>query len=143
MCKPNARFLLIASLFLPVTQLATAASCDSLAALKLPATTITSADSVKPDAWPAGMSKIKPHAPVCVVAATLRPTDDSDIKIEVWMPETGWNGRFQAVGNGGWSGAINYNAMAAALSAGFAASSTDTGHAGSSASFALGHPEKL
>ena len=42
----------------------------------------------------------------CRVAATLNPSSDSDIKIEVWMPATGWNGKFQAVGNGGWAGAI-------------------------------------
>ena len=43
----------------------------------------------------------------CRVAATLKPTSDSDIKMEVWMPESGWNGKFQAVGNGGWAGAIS------------------------------------
>jgi feruloyl esterase len=85
----------------------------------------------------------------CRVSATLRPTSDSDIKIEVWLPilkqeeAAGWNGKFQAVGNGGWSGAINYTAMAQAIRRGYATSSTDTGHAGGSGAFALGHPEKL
>jgi feruloyl esterase len=59
------------------------------------------------------------------------------------MPESGWNGKYEAAGNGGWSGSINYAALAGAVTAGYAASSTDTGHQGSSASFALGHPEKL
>ena len=40
----------------------------------------------------------------CRVAATLTPTSDSDIKVEVWLPASGWNGKFQAVGNGGWAG---------------------------------------
>src|SRR5262249_4029865 len=48
----------------------------------------------------------------CRVAATLTPSADSDIKIEVWLPEmSGWNGKFQAVGNGGWAGTISYPAM--------------------------------
>jgi feruloyl esterase len=79
----------------------------------------------------------------CRVAATLRPSPDSDIKIEVWMPSAQWNGRFQAVGNGGWAGSIPYPAMAAALAGGYATAGTDTGHTGGTASFAIGHPEKV
>ena len=80
----------------------------------------------------------------CRVAAMLMPSSDSDIRIEVWMPEPGtWNGKFQAVGNGGWAGTLTYPAMAQALAAGYATTSTDTGHVGNTASFALGHPEKV
>ncbi len=79
----------------------------------------------------------------CRIAATLTPSSDSDIKVEVWMPLSGWNGKFQAVGNGGWAGTISYPAMASAVARGYAAVSTDTGHSGDGASFALGHPEKL
>jgi feruloyl esterase len=79
----------------------------------------------------------------CRVAATLKPTADSNIKIEVWMPASGWNGRFQGVGNGGWDGSIAYAGLASALRRGYAAGSTDTGHAGDTGSFAVGHPEKL
>ena len=78
------------------------------------------------------------------MVAHLHPTkSDSDIAVEVWLPASGWNGKFEAVGNGGWSGSIGYAALAAAVTEGYAASSTDTGHEGSSARFALGHPEKL
>jgi hypothetical protein len=38
----------------------------------------------------------------CRVAATLLPSSDFDIKIEVRLPTMEWNGTFQAVGNGGW-----------------------------------------
>lgn len=79
----------------------------------------------------------------CRISATLKPSPDSDIKIEVWMPESGWNGKFQAVGNGAWAGTIAYPALAAALNAGYATASTDTGHAGNTGVFILGHPEKL
>jgi feruloyl esterase len=79
----------------------------------------------------------------CRVEATLKPSSDSDIKIEVWMPSAGWNGKFQAVGNGGWAGTISYPAMAAAVTRGYATVSTDTGHSTAGASFAYQHPEKL
>jgi len=79
----------------------------------------------------------------CRVTATLTPTSDSDIKVEVWLPAAGWNGKFQAVGNGGWAGTISYPAMAEALRRGYATTSTDTGHTGATGAFALGHPEKF
>jgi feruloyl esterase len=77
------------------------------------------------------------------VAATLKPSADSDIKMEVWLPATAWNRKFVAIGGGGWVGAISYGGMAAALQEGYATASTDTGHEGRSASFAVGHPEKV
>ena len=79
----------------------------------------------------------------CRVVARLKPTSDSDIGIEVWLPIDGWNGKFLAVGSGGWGGSIAYNAMADALRRGYAASATDDGHAGGGASFIMGHPEKF
>ena len=79
----------------------------------------------------------------CRVELTLKPSSDSDIKSEVWLPMADWNGKFQEVGNGGWNGDIQYGEMADALRRGYATSSTDTGHAGGSARFALGHPEKV
>jgi feruloyl esterase len=77
------------------------------------------------------------------VAAVLTPSSDSHIEIEVWMPAENWNGKFQAVGNGGWGGVISFSAMAAALQEGYATASTDTGHKGFDALFAIDHPEKL
>jgi feruloyl esterase len=127
-------------------------ACDALAKLTLPNTTITSAQLVPAGQFtPPGMTTAPPAnaspfgslPAFCRVAATLKPSADSDIKIEVWMPAAGWNGKFQGVGNGGWSGAISYGSLAAGLRRGYAAASTDTGHSGGSASFALGHPEKL
>ena len=80
----------------------------------------------------------------CRVAATLKPSADSAIDIEVWLPESSaWNGKFQMVGNGGWAGTISYGAMANAVEEGYATASTDTGHKGGNALFAIDHPEKL
>jgi feruloyl esterase len=79
----------------------------------------------------------------CRVAVTLTPTSDSDIKSEIWLPASGWNGKFQVVGNGGWAGNIGYANLGQALADGYAAAGTDTGHTGGSAAFAYGHPEKM
>jgi len=81
----------------------------------------------------------------CRVVAVARPSADSDIKIEVWMPLTGWNGKFQGVGNGGFAGSIGYAGLAIAVLTGSAGGGTDTGHTGGAgdAGWALGHPEKI
>lgn len=82
----------------------------------------------------------------CRVKMVLRPSDDSNINVELWLP-TNWNGKFLAVGNGGWAGAIQgYGDMQTALKRGYATAGTDTGHSaadGPAGMFALGHPEKI
>ncbi|HEY3837449.1 MAG TPA: tannase/feruloyl esterase family alpha/beta hydrolase, partial [Bryobacteraceae bacterium] len=124
-----------------------AATCDSLASLSLADTKITSAQVVAPGAFtlPTGArgAVYKTLPEFCRVTATLTPSSDSDIKVEVWLPTSGWNHKFQAVGNGGWAGVISYGALAEGIKAGYAAASTDTGHSTPGGSFALGHPEKL
>jgi feruloyl esterase len=113
-----------------------AQDCESLAKLTLQATTITRAEPV-----PAGRNL--PAS--CQVAGAIKPSSDSEIRFEVWMPSAGWNGRFEGTGNGGFAGSINYLQMRAALAGGFATASTDTGHQGGAtdAPWALGHPEKI
>ncbi len=123
-----------------------AAACARLMSLSLPNTTVTSAQVVPAGQFkpPAGADSGFAGLPAfCRVALTIAPSHDSDIKSETWLPLSGWNGKFEEVGNGGWSGDIQYGALAEALRRGYAAASTDTGHAGGSASFALGHPEKV
>ncbi len=136
-----------------------ASSCESLGSLTLPNTTITSASVVEAGAFtmpglaaaprgtqpPAAGQMFRDLPAFCRVAATLKPSSDSDIKVEIWMPASAWNGKFQAVGNGGWAGVISYPAMAQAIRRGYATASTDTGHAGNGgdASFAFNHPEKM
>jgi len=79
----------------------------------------------------------------CRVSLTMTPSTDSDIKMELWLPLSGWNGKYMAVGNGAFTGNVRHSSMHAPLRRGYAVSSTDTGHTGNTASFALGHPEKL
>ncbi len=145
--------LLTTNLVAGVAFPAGAATCRQLATLSLANTTITLADSVSAGAFkPETPFTEAPIAPnytrlpaFCRIVATVRPTKDSEIKFEVWLPLAGWNGNFQAVGNGAWSGQIWHPFMASALAAGYATANTDTGHEGSGldASFALGHPEKV
>src|SRR5687768_6634322 len=134
---------------------AAAVSCASLGTLALPRATVTSAAEIAaggfmpPSSTPGGsvapaLAKAMAALPAfCRVAVTSKPTADSDIKIEAWLPASGWNGKFQAVGNGGWAGNISYPAMAAAVARGYASASTDTGHSKPGASFGVGHPEKV
>ena len=130
---------------------AAGAACEGLTALSLTNGTVTSATAVAAGTFipPGGAGRgnaAQQYAALpsfCRVAATLKPSSDSDIKIEVWLPASGWNGKFQAVGNGGWAGTISYPALTAAVAAGYASASTDTGHATAGGSFAMGHPEKL
>ena len=123
-----------------------AATCESLASLSLPNTKITASQSVSAGSFapPKGAAKAFKAVPeFCRVTATLAPSSDSDIKVEVWLPASAWNHKLQAVGNGGWAGVISYAALAEAVKAGYAAVSTDTGHSTAGGAFALGHPEKL
>ena len=123
-----------------------AASCDSLASLQLPQAKITLAETVTAGAFTPQTGRAEPYRTLpgfCRVAATLTPSSDSDIKVEVWLPTTGWNGKLQVVGNGGWAGAISYSALAEGVRAGYASASTDTGHSTQGGAFVLGHPEKL
>jgi hypothetical protein len=133
---------------------ADAAQCEELTALKLPHTEITLAQSVAAGAFeppqgldapgmpPAAYDKLPPF---CRVAGTIRPTADSDIRFEVWLPASGWNGKFVGTGNGVWAGSITYFSMVEPLLQGYATAATDDGHQGSplDASFMAGHPEKL
>jgi feruloyl esterase len=114
-----------------------AAPCENLGDLKLPDTTITLAQSVPAGGFaPAGGAgrgggnQFGDLPAFCRITATLKPSSDSNIKIEVWMPASNWNGKFEAVGNGGWNGNIDNNALATGLRRGYATAATDTGHEG-------------
>lgn len=127
-----------------------AGACENLSALRLEGAAITSAQGVEAGAFtpPGGRAGRGPNAfqklpAFCRVQATLTPTSDSHIEMELWMPSENWNGKFLALGNGGWAGNIETSAMATGLAKGYATASNDTGHKGGSASFAVDHPEKL
>jgi feruloyl esterase len=126
-----------------------AATCESLATLALPDTTITLAQSVQAGAFtlPAayGPLDFKNVPAFCRVTAQINPSKDSDIRIEVWLPASGWNGKYRGVGNGVFAGYIAFDSLADLVRQGYATASTDTGHRASpfDAAWALGHPEKV
>jgi feruloyl esterase len=157
---------MLAALALSATLASSPASCESLKSLSLPNTTIVAAEMVPagpfvpqgrgpapaPAAAPDGRGRGRPGGPPaaaplmlpahCRINAILRPSADSEIEMEAWLPEN-WNGKFQFVGGGGWAGIISFPAMANALVEGYATASTDTGHKGGNALFAINHPEKV
>jgi feruloyl esterase len=144
------RMFVLLSSIVAVVPVAHAANCESLSRLRLPDTIVSLAKSETAETYKPGPIKLPGPPltnlpPFCRVVAEMRPTSDSKIKFEIWMPASGWNGKFMGVGNGGWSGEIWYPFMGIALRDGYATASTDTGHEGSieDASFALGHPEKV
>jgi feruloyl esterase len=134
--------------------------CGEIANLEIERGMITSAVDVaaglfKPananaNAGPPPQLGAPPPQPIpqhCRVTMVLTPTPDSNINVELWLPTENWNGKFLAVGNGGWAGAIQgYGDMQEALRRGYATAATDTGHSaadGPGGMFALGHPEKI
>jgi hypothetical protein len=129
-------------------------ACARLTAAKIPNTTITLAQTVAAgtfDGPPAAFSGTdltplyKSLPAFCRVVAEAKPTSDSDIKLEVWLPVSGWNGKLQGIGNGGFAGLIDDAQLAMSVKAGYTATATDTGHTGSpiDAGWAVGHPEKI
>jgi feruloyl esterase len=159
-----------------------AASCEGLAALRLPHVTVTLANLVDAGTFvpfPAGRGGggAAPAAPAgpaagaargagagggggrgaaaptpfsdlpafCRVVATLTPSDDSDIRMELWMPApASWNGKLRGTGNGGLGGgaAVNPGPLANGVRLGYATAGNNTGHEGDSR-YAIDHPEKI
>src|SRR5262249_37440563 len=151
-----------------------ATPCENLTSLKLADTTITSAVVVPEGPPPArgtggggaarggggaargaeprggGAPQGRGAAPANIpahfrVQIVLKPTSDSLINMELWLPAQNWNGKFMGVGNGGFAGSIQglNNDMPQALRLGYATAGTDTGHQEPGGNWAIGHPEKL
>jgi len=118
-------------------------TCKKIAKTQFPGATITAAECVTSGIFtPQGSTQPIGGLPVfCRIAATLKPTPESNIRIEVWLPESGWNGRFLGTGNGGGAGGINYGPLANGVKNGFATANTDMGTS-PGANAAVGQPEK-
>lgn len=125
-------------------------ACDALLQTNLAGGRVLSSELIRDGEFvPPGATNPNAGAPFktvpafCRVTLRLAPSTDSDIRVEVWLPQSGWNRKLQVSGNGGLGGTIPYAAMAASVRAGYAAAGTDTGHVGGNADFVAGHPEKL
>src|SRR5689334_4380388 len=103
-------------------------SCETLVSLKLPRAVITSATLAAEGPFP---DPARPNTPAitvpkrCIVKGIARPSTDSEIKFEVWLPVQGWNGKYRQSGNGGWAGAIPTQALGHAVRLGYATAGTD------------------
>jgi feruloyl esterase len=116
-----------------IAQRANATECEALTSLAMPGAQVNSAAESDKD-----------RASSCRVKIAARPVPDSEIQIEVWLPaKESWNGKLLGTGNGGYSGAMSYPTMEAALRSGYAVAASDTGHSGGDLKFGVGHPEKI
>jgi feruloyl esterase len=138
----------------PAAQAAAAAppkTCAELASVALPNTTFTTESiaagafqSPQP-AFPGLAADFSKLPEFCRASGSIKPSADSDIRFEVWLPAQNWNGKFLQTGNGGAAGSIVYTSLAEPLARGYAVANTDTGHQGGGGDFAWAadHPEKL
>jgi hypothetical protein len=131
-----------------------AESCESVEKLNVPNTKITSAEVVGPGAFHLPPGGRRPSVEIfsaydrlpsfCRVQAVVAPSQQSHIGIEVWLPLTGWNGRYLGAGNGGYAGSFSYFRLGEAINSGYVGASTDTGHRASARAvkWSVGQPEK-
>ena len=101
--------------------------CERLAKIELPAASVTMAQTVAAGAF-SGPPQVFTGRDIstfyqglpefCRVAIEAKPTRDSDLKLEVWLLFSGWNGKLQGIGNGGFAGLIDYYQLGAAMSRG-------------------------
>lgn len=134
----------------PAPSVAVAKACnpDSFADLKLENAAVTSVASVAANSYqPAGRSTPFTNlAAFCLVKGEARPTSDSLVNFELWVPQEGWNGKLVTTGNGGYSPALSYNDMVYAMRQGYAVMGGDTGHQSTDPNemfWGVGHPEKI
>ncbi len=126
-------------------------SCSELASLALPNTTLA-AENVAPGgyrstqpAFPGAEVDFTKLPEFCRATGSIKPSADSDIRFEIWLPAQNWNGKFLQTGNGGAAGSIVDASLAEPLARGYAVANTDTGHQGGMGDFAWAadHPEQL
>lgn len=147
----------------PLPAVRDVADCAALARAALPDAIDLTAQEVAPGALalPAdghgmdspgmritGADPVGPNPAFCKISATLTPSPRSAIRMQVWLPAHGWNGKLIGVGNFGWGGSLPLANMAAGLARGYAVAGNDTGHDsggpdGNGGRFLLGNPDAL
>ena len=142
-------FTALTASFVSAGAMAVASTCTGLLNLNLPDTIITAANPVDAGTFTAPDGTSFPQSPLpayCRVAATLTPTSDSNINIEVWLPFSGWRGGYWGIGTPGIGGVLNYGALTWLLSyTNQAIASTDLGTspaATQGSAVLIDHPEK-
>jgi len=125
-------------------------SCSDLASLRFEGnTTVASATMVTSGTLVTPANQTLTNLPVfCRVQGNSRPTSDSNIFFEVWLPSAIWNEKFLSSGEGGYAGVPNYTRLGLdggldeLLRRGYATASTDTGHSSADPFWAIGHPQR-
>jgi feruloyl esterase len=134
--------------FLSFLSSARAVDCDGLKSTKIADTTIISAEAVPAGDLTTADKVTRKNMPAfCRVVASVKDAPDSDVRVELWMPNEGWKGVLHVNGNGGYAGvlAYNYGAMEAAIKRGYASAETDLGMAPATplnGDALIGHPDK-
>ena len=140
---------LVVALPLHAQTTAATGSCENLATLQLPHATIVTSRTVAASSAATNATQGAANLEVpahCEVRGISRPSSDSEITFEVWLPLTGWNGKYRQNGNGGFAGTINRPGLVDPLRRGYVVAATDDGHDAMKTpqgTFAVGHPEKV
>jgi feruloyl esterase len=123
-----------------------AADCAGLSALHLPHTDVTKAEMVTEGTFAPPTGKpLTDLPPFCRVTAIAHPSPDSEILVEIWMPQSDWNQRLEGTGNGGFAGKISWGALAEGVRRGYAVANTEMGMAtppDQDASIFINRPER-
>jgi feruloyl esterase len=125
-------------------------SCAGLTALTFEGnTTVTAATEITSGTLVTPANQTLTNLPAfCRVQGLSKPTSDSNIYFEVWLPAAAWNGKFLSSGEGGYAGAPNYTRLGLdggldeLVRRGYATASTDTGHSNTDPWWAVGHPQR-
>lgn len=128
-----------------VQPLSLAERCPTLAGTTLDATTtISTASLISGSFTPPGSTTALTGVPeVCRVVGVAKPTADSNINFEVWLPTSTWNKKYLSSTEGGLHGSISYGDMRNSVLRGYATASTDTGHSAADANWMINHPERV
>ena len=139
--------LLLSILLLGCQAQEISANCERLAAdIKLSSVTVE-VQSIPAGQFqaPDGQSYLVPS--FCRLQGIAKPTRNSSINFEVWLPQKKWNGRYYQHGLGGESGRISYADLAGSLREGNAVATSDDGHITTPASnnfrWAINHPDRV
>ena len=123
-------------------------ACAKLQALKLPDVSSIASQRVVAGKFqpPSAIEPLSPQKvaglpPFCRVRIVAQPAPRSSIQVELWLPESGWNGKLLGTGTGGGAGAVNYDSLGPGIRRGFAAANTDLGTA-PSANLQIDLPDK-
>src|SRR5438105_4686073 len=146
--KRTARTILRTSAVLIGGALGICGAAHALSCAQLTSVTSDTATIAAATALPANttVNGVTPTVACCGVQGTARPSADSEIKFEVWLPDTAaaWTGRMKVNGTGGYAGATPYARLAQDIGDGFVTAGSNMGHdGGESATWTLGHPEKV